>query len=366
MNRCEISKKFIDSFLIIFLAGILLLLVMTPFSQTEANILFSTHFTIESFLTKALFQYTHSHWGMRIIFFLFSIGTIVLYRAILESYFIKESSYYNLALMMFILLPGVTLSFVLVNYATIPIFLTLLIVYSYKKELYPLLMLGMVLLLFTHSAQFVVYLAIALYSYKSKKWWLMLLSIGFILLASAISGYEIDGIPKGHLVQLVGIYAAIFSPTLFLLVIYSVYRVGIRGEKDILWYIVVSALTVSVLLSIRQAIKITDFAPFVVISIPFVVIVFRDSLEIRLKEFRKIYYLVCRVVLLVLLLETSIIFLHYPLYKFTPFKELLLDTSIYEIPKRVELLKKEGKVCKDEISNKDKALYSYYGISQCH
>ncbi len=365
MGKCEISKRAIDSVTILFLLGVLVLLFMTPFSQTEANILFSRHITIESFLVRNIFQYFHSDWSMRILFFLFSVGSIVLYRSILESYFEKNSSYYNLALLIFILLPGVTLSFILVNYATIPIFLTLLIVYSYKKEFNILLVLAMVLLLFTHSAQFVIYLAIVLYSYQKKRWWLTLLAIGFILLASSVSVYEIDGIPRGHLVQLVGIYAAIFSPTLFLLVVYAVYKVAIRGDKEILWYIVVTALTISVLLSIRQAIKITDFAPFVVISIPLVVTVFRDSLAIRLKEFRKIYYLVCNVIVLVLLLETSVIFLHYPLYRYTPVKELLLDTSIYEIPQIVEELKDKGKVCKDEISKKDYTLYLYYGVARC-
>ena len=302
---------------------------------------------------------------MRLPFFILSIFSLFIYMHILEKYFKKDDIYYNLALLIYILIPGITLSFVLINYATIPIFLTLLIIYANDRENNLLLVIASVLLLFTHSAQFVVYLALAIYGYNKKKWWMVLLGVAFLLLASIVSTYDIDGIPKGHLMQLVGIYAAIFSPILFLVVVYSIYRTAIKGKRDLLWYIVFSAFAISILLSIRQAIKITDFAPFVVISIPLVVAAFKDSLAIRLREYRQFYYYICNIVLIVLLLETSMIFLHYPLYKFTPFKELLLDSSLYEIPKKVKELKAKGKVCKDEINSHNITLYKYYGIKKC-
>ena len=365
MKECNFTKLFDGVFTLFYLVFLLILLVFTPFSQTEANILFSQHETIESFLVKNIYNYFQTYWSIRLPFFILSLFSLYFYRDILKSYFKENDKYYTLSYLIFILVPGVTLTFVIVNYATIPILLTLIIVYASKNENNIVLILAMVLLLFTHSAQFVVYLGVAFYGYSNRNWRLTIVSVGFVLMASLLSTYDIDGIPKGHLIQLVGIYATIFSPILFLVFVYSIYRIAIKGKKEILWYIVVSAFTVSILLSIRQAIKITDFTPFIVISIPLIVTVFRDSLTIRLKEFRKIYYIICNIVLLVLLLETSVIFLHYPLYKLTPFKELLLDTSMYEIPQRVQELKSSGKVCKDEISTRDISLYRYYGIRKC-
>jgi len=365
MMKCEISKSLTQLLVSFYLLVVLILIFVTPFSQTEANILFSSQITLEGLITKAVYYFIDTPWAMRLPFFIISLANIYLYLELLDRYFRKYSPYYNLALLIFLLLPGVALSFIIVNYATIPIFLTLLILYAYHKEYFLILIVSMVLLLFTHSAQFIVYIGVALYSYHRKEWWLTITSVTFILIASIMSIYGIDGIPKGHLIQLVGIYAAIFSPILFLVVVYALYKVAIRGTKDLLWYIVVTAFVISLLLSIRQATKITDFAPFLVLSIPLVVVVFRDSLAIRLKEFRKFYYLICNIVIVVLLLETSVIFLHYPLSLLIPSNELLLDTSIYKIPQEIEALKKSGKVCKDEIARKDFNLYRYYGIAKC-
>jgi len=365
LTECNFSNRLRTNFLFLYFLLIVALLFFSPFSQTEANILYSSNGTIETLLAQELYTFFHTPWSMRLPFFLFSLFSLYLYIKIVENYFKKDSFYYNLAFILYLLVPGITLSFVLVNYATIPIFLTLLIVYANLKENKTLIISALMLLLFTHSAQFVVSLSIALYGYNKKKWWLVVVGILFTLLASILSTYDIDGIPKGHLLQLIGIYAAIFSPILFLIVVYSIYRTGIKGKRDLLWYIVTTAFTVSLLLSIRQAIKITDFAPFMVIAIPLVVGTFKESLAIRLPEFRRFYYFVCKIVIGVLLLETSMIFLHYPLYRFTPYKEILLDSSMYEIPKIVERLKSTGKVCKDEIKSHDITLYRYYGIKRC-
>lgn len=366
MRECIFTTKYLYIFLSLYLTAILVLLFFTPFTYTEANILYSPNITLESFLVQHISRYLHSPWGMRLPFFLLSLGSIYLYRKLLEAYFTLNDSYYNLSFIIFLLIPGVTLSFIIVNYATIPIFLTLLVIYAYKREYFALLLITLVLLFFTHSAQFVLYLALALYSLQLKRYWLIAVAALFIILSSAASKYGIDGVPRGHLIQLIGIYAAIFSPMLFLAVVYALYKVAIKGSKDILWYIAATAFSTSILLSIRQAIKITDFAPFIVIAVPLVVLTFKNSLAVRLKIFRKIYYWVCYIILIVLLLETLILFLHYPLYKISPSKEWLLDTSIYKVPQIVENLKKDGRVCKKDISLKGKALYRYYGIRKCH
>ena len=365
MSECRYSVKFINIFLVVYLLFVLILIFFTPFSQTEANILFSQHKTIETEIIQFIYSYIPDYWAMRLPFFGISLLMLYFYKQILKPYFKIGDNYYNLALFIFLLVPGIALSFIIVNYATVPIFLTILALYANLRKNYILFLLSLVLLLFTHSAQFVVYLAIALYGYGKKERFYFTIGVAFTIIASIVASYDIDGVPKGHFVQLLGIYASILSPILFLVVLYTIYRTAIKGTKDLLWYIVTTALAVSVLLSIRQAIKITDFAPFVAISIPLVIVQLRDSLAIRLKEFRGFHYFVCNAVLLVLFLETSAIFLHYPLYKYTQFKELLFETSMYEIPQSVKELKKSGKVCKDEISNHDSTLYKYYGITRC-
>ncbi len=365
MRECNFSTKFINFFIFIYILITLILLYFTPFTHSEANILFSTDFTIEHFITNNIYKFFKEYFVLRLPFFIISIASLLLYKEILKSYF-KYDKYYNLSILFFLLTPGIFLSFILVNYATIPIFLTLFLIYSYKKDKIFFIILALVLLFFTHSAQFVVYIALILYAYREKKWFIVLISIILILFASVSKTYPIDGIPKGHLIQLFGIYAAIFSPLLFLASIFAIYKVATSRKKDLLWYISTTAFTLSIILSIRQKIKITDFSPYFVIITPLVVSVYKNSIEIRLKDFRKGYYLICKIVLIVLLLETSTIAMHYVLYKVDPSSKFILDKSIYKIPNEVNLLKKNGKKCKYNISNKEKALYKYYNISKCN
>ncbi len=365
MKECKLSKKFLEYFFIIYLLTILTLMWFTPLSYSEADILFSKDFTLEKAVVNTIFQFTNNHFLLRVPFFIISVVSLYFFIQILKSYFKRWDSYYNLSIFIYLLTPGVFLSFIIINYATIPIFLTLLFIYGYKKESIFLEIASLVLLFFTHSAQFVVYVAVAIYAYKDKKWWLLILSLLLILFTSLASKYSIGGVPKGHLIQLIGIYAAIFSPLLFLTTVFALYKSAISKHKDLLATIAITAFSLSVLLSIRQKIKITDFSVFFIIATPLVILQFKNSIEVRLKEFRRGYYFVCKVIVLVLLLETSIIILHYPLYKLSPNKNWIIDNSIYQIPTIVKSLKNSNLKCKKVISNREKALYKYYGIEEC-
>jgi len=365
MQECKLSKLFLQYFIIGYILIITILMVITPFSYSEANILFNSGTILESFIVKYIYTFSSNPFLLRLPFFIISILSLFFYMKILENYFKKWSSYYNLSIFIYIITPGIFLSFILVNYATIPIFLTLMFIYSYYKDNIILEIISLMLLFFTHSTQFVLFVAVVIYSYKDKKWWLVIFSLTLVLLSSITSKYAINGIPKGHLIQLIGIYAAIFSPLLFLSMIFTLYKTLTNKNRDLLSTIALTAFILSILLSIRQKIKITDFSVFFVIVIPLVVLQFKNSLEVRLKEFRGSYYFVCKIIVLVLLLETSVIIMHYPLYKYSPNRKWIIDNSIYEVPIIVKSLKKHNIRCKKVISNKEKTLYKYYKIEEC-
>ncbi len=194
---------------------------------------------------------------------------------------------------------------------------------------------------------------------------LILLTVLLFIIIAVEAKYGVDGVPKGHLVELIGIYAAIFSPLLFITIIYSLYKVSIDKDRDLVWYISLVAFVVSLILSIRQKIKVTDFAPYLTIVLPLVIVSFRSSIVVRLPQFRKNYYTICKIVLVVLLLETLIITFHYPLYKLYPSSSLLLDSRIYEVKDIANSLNSTNNKCKDEIGSREKNLYLYYGIKKC-
>jgi len=365
MNSCKIDNRKFLYIISIYFATAIWILTVIPFTPQEADVLYSKHNFLSTYLVHLVSLLSKNPTVLRVPFFILSILSLYLFNEILKEYF-KDYQYRYLSLLIYSLIPGVFLSFVIVNYATITIFLTLLFIYAYNKENKLIQSIVLVLLLFTNTAQFAFYLALILYSFRKKDWFLASLSTTLFILTSVIDSYPIEGIPKGHLIALFGIYGVTLSPLLFIIIIYSLYRVAIKGNKDLIWYIAMTLFTISLLLSIRQKIKVIDFTPYIVISVPIAVNVFRNSIAIRLKKFRKFYIKVCISVLIVLLLETLLIVLNYPIYKYTGKQLYLIDKNIYNIHNSVEKMKQNGIKCLNIIKKRDLNLYRYYNFPTCH
>lgn len=364
MNSCKIDNRTFLYILFIYFVIAIWILTVTPFTPQEADVLYNNHNFLSTYLVKLISIFSKNHIVLRVPFFIISILSLYLFNKILKVYF-KDSQYRYLTLLIYILTPGVFLSFVIVNYATITIFLTLLFIYAYLKDNKLIQTISLVLLLFTNTAQFALYLALILYSFRKKDWFLASVSTILFILTSLIASYPIDGIPKGHLVALFGIYGVTLSPLLFIIIIYSLYRVAIKGDKDLIWYITMTVFVISLLLSIRQKIKVIDFTPYIVIAVPIVVNIFRNSISIRLEQFRKFYIKVCISVFIVLLLETLLIVLNYPIYKYTGKQLYLIDKNIYNMHNSVEKMKQNGIKCLKSIKKRDLNLYRYYNITTC-
>jgi hypothetical protein len=161
----------------------------------------------------------------------------------------------------------------------------------------------LVLFLFIDNSFAILFLALFFYSLRKKDEVLLIVSLLLFGLSMTLYGFNVHGAPKGYLLDTFAIYATIFSPVLFLYFFYSLYRIGIKWEKDLYWYISMTALGLSLLFSLRQKIAIDDFAPFVVIAIPLMVRLFLHSLRVRLREFRNIHYIILRISLSVLVIS---------------------------------------------------------------
>jgi len=108
-------------------------------------------------------------------------------------------------------------------------------------------------------------------------------------------GFDVSGRPRGYFLDIFGIYGAVFSPFVFIYYIYSLYWFLIKYKKPLplLWFVSFSIFTLSIVLSLRQNIKMEDFATFSVIGLPLMMYTFFHSIRVRLPEFRKksIWYL---------------------------------------------------------------------------
>ncbi len=301
MNINRYNSTFIG--LLLFHFTVLLFLINDfSISYKEALIFFGEDKLLLSLLTNLSCNiFGQNDFALRIPFILFYIGSSILIYFLTDNYF-KSKRDQLIGLAIFMILPGVNSAALLVNESIIVIFFTLLYLYLYKvkgKDSYWLL----ILFLFLDNSFAILFLALFFYSLKNKKNILIVLSLVLFGISMSMYGFEMGGRPRGYFLDTFGIYATIFSPVLFIYFFYSLYRIGIKFEKDIFWYISMTALGLSLIFSLRQKIQIEDFAPFVVIAIPIMVKLFIHSLRVRLKEFRKIHYFIARVALGILVLN---------------------------------------------------------------
>lgn len=305
------------SFLLIVLCILLLKAdISLSISYNEALNVFVNN-SILSIITKSsIYFFGQNDIALRLPFILLYLFSVLLMYRITDNYFRYEKDRF-IAMCIFMVLPGVLSASLLVNSAILIIFLTLLYVYFYKKNdkhSYGLL----VLFLLVDNSFAILYLALFFFSFKNQDKKLMYFSMIFFILSMYIYGFTTEGKPRGFLVDTFAIYATVFSPLLFIYFIYSLYRAGIKNERSLTWYISITALLLSIIFSFRQRIYIEDFAPYVVISLPFMLKTFFHAYRIRLKEFRRGYNIIAILIITMLSLNVILTFINKPLYLVLP------------------------------------------------
>ena len=159
-------------------------------------------------------------------------------------------------------------------------------------------------------------------------------------------------------------YAAIFTPIIFIFIFYALYRRYLVGKTDFIWYISSSTLIFSLLLSLRQKIQLEYFAPYLMIALPQVAQTFIHSYRIRLPRFRKRYKLIFGISLFLLSVNYFVVIFNKELYLHmdNPKKHFVYESHIaQELAK--ELHKRNINCVK---TNSEMQLrLKFYGIENC-
>ncbi|MDQ7085318.1 MAG: hypothetical protein Q9M36_10505 [Sulfurovum sp.] len=217
-----------------------------------------------------------------------------------------------------------------------------------------------------HEASILFFVALMAYSivHHDKK---LLFSSTFFLLAFVFlaKGIEIGGRPSGHFIDIFGLYSTVFSPLLFLYFFYVMYRILLRGKKSLIWYIAFTALAVSLLLSIRQRVYITDFAPYVTIAIILMLDIFNTSLRVRLKVFQRRYKRAFMMLIFSLALSVGIIVFHQTFFLFSKDPSSHFATRIYKPYFLAKDLHSKGIECYDGAKGREGYQLQYYNIHPC-
>ncbi|MDD2292575.1 MAG: hypothetical protein PHV52_09920 [Aliarcobacter sp.] len=285
-------------------------------SYKEALNVFVNNSVLSLITNTSIYILGQNDIALRLPFILFYIFSVILMYKITENYFRYEKDRY-ISIVIFMILPGVLSASLLVNSAIVVIFFTLLYIYYYKKyneHSYFLLL----LFLFIDNSFAILYLALFFYSLKDKNNKLLYFSLVLFFVSMYIYGFSTSGKPRGFLVDTFAIYATVFSPFLFLYFLYTIYRVGIKEDRTLIWYISTTALISSLIFSFRQRIYIEDFAPYVVIFLPFMLKTFFHAYRVRLKEFRTNYNILAGLVVLMLSINVILTFINKPLYLILP------------------------------------------------
>lgn len=336
----------------------------TPISPHEAKLFFNSD-GIVSLLMRYTYSIYPSFLSLRIMFLLCAYLSLFLYYKVSKNYF-EDISISYFATVVFAFLPGVLTASVLSNISILVIPLVLLFVLFYQHKRYIALSFIMLCLFFIHQASIIFFISIFIYALLQRDKKLLMISssflIAFIYLAKGIS---IGGRPSGHFVDIFGLYAGVFSPLLFLYFFYSNYRIFLREKKNLIWYISFIALIVSLILSIRQKIYITDFAPYVVISIVSMIEVFQRSIQVRLPVFQTTYKKTYYLVMATFILSSMVIVWHKAIFDLLDRPKTYFAYKIYYPYYKAKELKAQGVSCIENLQSKSKYQFRFYGITDC-
>ena len=330
-------------------------------SYNEAEIFFQKHSLLGYILKLSVHFFGQNDLAVRGVMIFFHIASVVLMYKV-SKFYIKLEFDRIIAVLLFVLLPGTLASALIINNAGICITLALLCIYLFhikKKILFSLFF----CLAFFIDGDFLIFYAgffiFALYKRKPPLAWL---SAILFLLTLYFFGFETNGRPSGHFIDTFGIFAAVFSPFVFIFFVYTIYRIWVKEKKDLLWFIAICSFCFCMIVSVRQRLELEQFLPFCVIATPLMVRVFFNSYRVRLPKFRKGHKICTGLVMLFLIFNWSAIIFNQIFYLFLndPTKHL---TYKFDVAKELADKLKEAGV--QDIATDDTRLalrLKFYGI----
>jgi len=355
-------------YILLLILGIDALILFSQTSQvsissTEAELLYGEFSFLQQLVTFSLNIFGHNDFGLRFVMIIFHILSVILMYLISLRY-IKSPRNRLWLLLMFILLPGVVSSAILVNSAGLIIFGLLLYIYLSDK-LKPLY-LNLLLLVYALINVGFVYLFLGLSLYylfhKNKK--LFFYNIGLYFLSSFIYNFDASGYPSGHFLDTIGIYSAIFTPVIFIYIFYVLYRRYLTKTTDMVWYISSTALLFSLILSFRQSIPMEHFAPYLIIALPLAAQTFISSYRIRLKMYRSKYKAAFIISFVFLLLNTFAVFFNKELYLIIDNPKKHFAHEMHIANELADILKSQDILCVKTDPNMQIRL-KFYEIKEC-
>ena len=333
-------------------------------SYNEALLVNSTDFSIlQLMITNSISLLGNNDFALRFPMIMMHLISVLLLYKISKNYLSRKSDRIWL-IMFYILLPGVISSALVVNSAGLVIVTLLLLIYLHDKVTDLVLLFMSLPLLFVDISFVSLYLGLGLYYLHKKQKSYFFISLLTFFYAVYYYRPEMYGVPKGHFLDTIGIYATIFTPIIFIFIFYTLYRRFLTDKKDLIFYLSSVALIISLLLSFRQRISVEHFAPYLIVSLPLAAQTFSNSYRVRLKMFRKRYKAIFIFSIVLLLLNSFVVLFNKELYMIidNPKKHFAYKSHIAK--ELSQALKKKNIHCV-QTDKEMKLRLQFYGINSC-
>lgn len=332
-------------------------------SYEEAKLIYGEFTPLQWIASLSLSIFGHNDYALRFPMIALHLISTVLLFLISKSYVTREYDRIWI-IVIYALLPGVTSIALVLDNAGLVIVGTFLFIYLFQQnERYAIA--AMPLLYWLDPAFMYLFFGSALYGLTQKRY--IFGSVAAALFGASLTfhGIEIGGIPQGRFLDALGVYAAIFSPIVFLYIFYVLYRRFIANQRDLLWTIAASAFVVSILLSFRQKVPVQIFAPFMMLALPLAAQTFFQTYRIRLREFRKRYAYLFYTALVLLVLNALAVFFNQYFYRYFKNPKDHFAYPMHVAKELARTLHREQIECVDVGDEKLQLRLRFYGITEC-
>ncbi|OIP56795.1 MAG: hypothetical protein AUK54_01310 [Helicobacteraceae bacterium CG2_30_36_10] len=332
-------------------------------SYDEATLLYGEFSFLQLVVKASLSIFGTNDFALRVPMITLHISSAILLYIVSKKYIQREENRLWLILV-FVLLPGVISSALLVDGAGLVIFGLLLFVYIYENYSKKYHYMWLALLTLLDGGFMYLFFSLTVFALYTKQKYFFLFNIVLFSISMYLYGINTEGLPKGHFLDSIGMNAAIFTPIIFIYLSYVLYKRYLTNQIDIVWFISSLTLIVSLVLSFRQRIHIENFAPYLILALPLGAQTFYSSYRVRLKMFRTKYKLIFIISLVFLFINSFVVICNKELY-------LLLDNPkthfAYKMHIAKELatqLRKRKIYCVNSKGEMQKRL-KFYAISEC-
>lgn len=360
MVRLFYSKNFFLAFLLCYTLLIALYPHYLSISYFEASIFYYDKGYLGVIARFFCSLFGQNDFALRAFFITLHFASLFLFYSISKKV-VKQEGDARVALIVFCLLPASSLSALLVMKSSVVVFATLVFIYLHSSSKTLLSFLSLTLFAMLDGAFAILFLSLIFYGVSKKNNALIVLNILLFGVSMSIFGFNDGGVPKSYFLDTLGVYMLIFSPLLFLYFVFSLYK-RTEDKRSLGWYISFWALIFSLLLSFRQKIMLYDFAPFVVLAIPFMVRNFFASYRVRIGANKGAYSVGFGILAFSLAFFFVLAFFNHPLYAALelPKKHFAYN---YQIAKELSLELKKLGVSECDTTDKEMALrLKFYGI----